>query len=264
MVRCSACGFHHVNPEPGETELLALYDAEYSGRHDLTWHGLEDELNRRVIRDLLRRGVHALTDLGAGQGRFVHLARQAGIDAVGVEPSPLNCAAARARYGLELIPLGVRQFLATRPAGLECITMLNVLEHVPGPLTALRALHEALRPAGTLAVVVPNVDFSLALARLRRAARFRDVYMLHSTRFSQQGFDPPIHLSSFDARHLRIALESAGLRVEHLGQAPVIRSSNPIARLAKRTVAAAGRTIQLLSRGRIIWGYSLYAIARRP
>lgn len=263
-VRCADCGFHFVNPEPDEVELLALYDAAYSEGHDLTWHGLEDELNLRVIEDLRRRGVRSLTDLGAGQGRFVHLARQAGIGAAGVEAALLNCDAARHRYGIDLAPLTVQAFLAREPRGLDCITLLNVLEHLPDPVAILRAVHAALRPGGVLALVVPNVAFSLALARVRRAAGFRDVFMLDSPRFTQQGFDPPIHLSSFDALHLRAALERAGLSVDSLGQAPVIRSTSPVMQLAKRTVAAAGRTLEILSRGRLVWGYSLYALARRP
>jgi SAM-dependent methyltransferase len=253
-----------VNPEPDEAELGALYDADYSEGHDRTWHGFEDGLNRQVLGLLKRRGVRSLTDLGAGQGRFVFQAGNAGIAATGVEPSSLNGTEARERYGIELHHLTVQQFLAGRPRDLECITMLNVLEHLPRPVAVLEQVAQALRPGGTVAVVVPNVDFTLMLGRVRRLAGFADVYMLDSARFSQQGFDPPIHLSSFNARHLRRAFEAAGLRVERLGQAAVIRSANPLALLAKRAVAAAGRGMELVSGGRIVWGYSLLGVAIRP
>ena len=45
-VRCAACGFHYVNPEPGESELLALYDEGYSEDHGDVWHGFEDGLKQ--------------------------------------------------------------------------------------------------------------------------------------------------------------------------------------------------------------------------
>lgn len=264
VVRCTCCGFYYVNPEPDEAELLALYDQAYSDGHDQTWHGFEDGLNRQVIGALQRRGVRSLVDLGAGQGRFVRHAIDAGIDAHGVEPSTVNGRVARDRYDVTLRPLTVQRFLAGQPRGLECITMLNVLEHLPGPRSVLHQAAQALRPGGVLAVVVPNVDFTLLLGRLRRAAGFSDVYMLQSPRFSQQGFDPPIHLSSFNARHLRSAAERAGLRVEALRQAAVIRSANPILQFAKQSVSAVGRSLEILTRGTVVWGYSILALARRP
>lgn len=263
VVRCRACGFHYVNPEPDEAELLALYEDVYSAAHDQIWHGFEDGLNRQIIGELRRRGIRSLTDLGAGQGRFVRQALDAGIEASGVEPSPVNGAVARTRYGVELRSLTVRQFLAGGPRDLECITMLNVLEHLPAPRSVLQGAARTLRPGGVLAVVVPNVDFTLVLGRIRRSAGFRDVYMLESSRFTQQGFDPPVHLSSFNARHLRAAAEEVGFRVEVLRQAAVIRSGNPILHLAKQTVSAVGRGLEIMTRGRIVWGYSLLCVARR-
>lgn len=264
VVRCRFCGFHYVNPEPDETELLALYDAEYSEGHGQIWHGFEDELNRQMIGELQRRGIRSLVDLGAGQGRFVRHALDSGIDAHGVEPSALNCEVARNRYGVMLRRLTVQQFLASHARDLDCITMLNVLEHLPDPLSVLRQSADALRPRGVLAIVVPNVDFTLLLGRLRRAAGASDIYMLDSPRFSQQGFDPPVHLSSFDARHLRSAVARAGLGIEILTQAAVIRSAHPLARIAKRSVSLAGRALEILTRRRVVWGYSLLCIARRP
>jgi SAM-dependent methyltransferase len=262
-VRCTSCGFFYVNPEPDETELTALYDAGYSDGHQLIWHGFEDRLNAQVLELLRVRDVRSLVDLGAGQGRFVRMAMDAGIAADGVEPSTVNCAAALLRYDVALRPFTVRQFLDTHPRDLECVTLLNVLEHLSQPRKVLRDVAAAVRPGGVLAVVVPNVDFTLFLGGLRRVARFRDVYMVESERFTQQGFDPPVHLSSFSARHLRHAVEDAGFRIDVLRQAAVIRTANPVLNVAKRSVAAVGRGVELVTRGRVVWGYSLLCVALR-
>jgi SAM-dependent methyltransferase len=261
-VRCASCGFYFVNPEPDAAELDAAYDAEYSERHAGVWHGAEDGLNRRIIARLRRLGVTALVDLGAGQGRFVRSALDAGLRASGVEPSRLNCDAALQRYGVSLANASVDRYLREAAAPSPCFTMLNVFEHLPDPVGVLRRLGARLSPGGVLLLVVPNVDFTLALGALRRPLGFRDVFMLESPRFSQQGFDPPIHLSSFSARTLERALAGAGLRVEALEQAPVIASSDPVSRLAKSGVRAAGAALQWVSRGRLVFGYSLLAVAR--
>lgn len=263
VVRCTSCGFHYVNPEPDEAELLGLYNAEYSAGHSETWHGFEDDLNREVIERLIQRRVRSLADLGAGQGRFVRQALDSAIHAQGAEPSRLNCEAARDLYEVTLQCLTVQEFLAGHDGDLECVTMLNVLEHLTDPVSVLRRAARALQPGGLLAVVVPNVDFTLFLGSVRRAAGLADIYMLESPRYSQQGFDPPVHLSSFDARHLRTAVTRAGFRVETLTQAPVIRSASPLVRVAKSSVSLAGRALEIVTGGRVVWGYSLLCIAVR-
>lgn len=266
VVRCAACDFHYVNPEPDAAELSAFYDAEYRGKHAEVWHGLEDEANRSVIELLRSRGTRSLVDLGAGQGRFVHLAREAGLDATGVEPIAANVAEARSRYGVDLFHGSISDFLAAsrQPQTASCFTMLNVLEHVPDPLGIVKRLGAALRPGGSIVAIVPNVSFTFTLGLARRLLGFRDRYMLESPRFSQQGFDPPVHLSSFDATHLRRLFEKAGLEVALMRQAPVIRARGRIMDAAKLGVFAAGRVLETLTGGLTHWGYSLLVVAIRP
>ncbi len=263
-VQCRGCGFYFVNPVPDAETLSQFYDAKYVARHGETWHSSEDKLNRAVVRRLCRLGVRSLLDLGAGQGRFVRMARDQGVEAVGVEALLENCRAAREHYGLSLVNASLEEYLERASPGLECVTMLNVLEHVPKPLPVLRRIAALLRPGGFLLVVVPNVSFTLTLGWLRRRLRFSDVYMLESRRFSQQGFDPPIHMCSFDAPHLGTALGRAGLVTMHVSQAPVIESPKLAMRVAKRAVQWAGLALELLTGGRTVWGYSLLALARRP
>lgn len=263
-VACTRCGFHFVNPEPTPEELAAFYGGAYQERHGEVWHGFEDNMNRAVIGRLQRLGVRSLVDLGAGQGRFVRMAKDAGIDAHGVEPTPGNVRSARERYGVELVEATVAEHLGSGPRGVECITMLNVFEHLPDPVGVMHQVRAALRPGGIVLVIVPNLDFTLALGAVRGALGLADRYLLQSTRFSQQGFDPPVHLSSFTAPHLRQVFKLAGLAVESMGQAPVIGSANPIMRVAKWSVMGIGTVLGVLSLGTVQWGYSLQAIARAP
>ncbi len=262
-VRCASCGFHFVNPEPAPDELAAFYGAEYSEQHDEVWHGLEDDANRVVIAKLLSCGVRSLIDLGAGQGRFVSMARAAGIDTEGIEQAPANVAEAKRRYGVVLSEQTVAQFLDGEPRNIECVTLLNVFEHLPDPVGVLTMLRSTIRPGGTLLVIVPNTDFTLTLGAFRRAIGFRDVFMMESPWFSQQGFDPPVHLSSFTARHLAAALSKSGFRPLNIEHAPVIRTRSLVMNAAKKAVAATGRLLEIATAGRVHWGYSLLVVAVR-
>ncbi len=264
VVRCAECGFYYTNPEPTPAELGDFYEGEYQERHADVWHGLEDSANRAVIRLLRKLGVRSLVDLGSGQGRFVSMARAEGIDASGVEPMAGNVAEAEERYGFRMRQQTVADYLAAGPREVECFTLLNVLEHLPDPLGVSRAMHGALRTGGRVVVIVPDVSFTLFLGRLRRLAGMRDPYMVESQRFSQQGFDPPVHLSSFDAAHLRTVFERAGLHVERIRPAPVIRTRSALMNVAKHTVRAVGVALGAVTLGSRQWGYSLLGVASRP
>lgn len=263
-MRCDACAFHYVNPEPSQAELNAFYAGEYQFGHHEGCHGREDHHNRVVLAKLRRLGVKSLMDLGSAQGRFVHMAREAGIDANGVELMAENVRAAREHYGIALQEASVAAYLATNPRNLEAITILNVLEHSPDPLAITKQMHAAARPGGLVVAIVPNVSFTLTLGTLRSLVGIRDKYMLESKRFGQQGFHPPVHLSSFDAAHLRSLFERAGFRVLHIGQAPIVGTTNSIMNIAKRSVFIAGRALEIVTGGHVVWGYSLMIIAQRP
>ena len=95
-----------------------------------------------------------LLDVGVGTGLLIHLARQAGWDASGVE----ICAEAAERARREFdVSVAVGDFAAAALGdGWDAITMTDVLEHTFDPRAFLERARERLAPGGGLYVTVPN------------------------------------------------------------------------------------------------------------
>jgi SAM-dependent methyltransferase len=96
-----------------------------------------------------------LIDAGAGRGRFVLAAAEAGYDAAGIEPSDRGTRAAG--------ELGVRMTRASiedaqiDPGSADVVTLWHVLEHLDAPGPALSEIRAWLRPGGGVLVGVPNL-----------------------------------------------------------------------------------------------------------
>ena len=167
ILRC-ACGLVFIDPLPSEAEVAAreaeafrgellaetraMFDAYGRGYRD------DDPVVRAFARHLATLGRLAagrrLLDVGVGTGLLVHLARQAGWDAAGVD----ICAEAAERAGREFgVAVAVGDFLAVDlRGGYDAITMADVVEHSRDPRAFLARAHALLAPGGVLYVGVPN------------------------------------------------------------------------------------------------------------
>lgn len=132
-----------------DEKYFATYYGDYSAQNPpgkLAWY-----------LSLLQKQVTGgnLLDIGCSYGRFISAAS-----------SYFNC------FGMDVDPDVVRKacsfgdgkgFVCSRLpyipfAGLDVITMLDVLEHLPDPEAALESAHGSLKPGGILLIVVPVYD----------------------------------------------------------------------------------------------------------
>ena len=113
---------------------------------------------RRRLAFLARAGARPpgrLLDVGAGRGRFVAQAREAGWEAHGIEPSLRGVQGARA-LGVELQQADVED-AGVAPRSLDAVSLWHVLEHLDDPGGTLERIAGWLRPGGVLVVGVPNL-----------------------------------------------------------------------------------------------------------
>jgi 2-polyprenyl-3-methyl-5-hydroxy-6-metoxy-1,4-benzoquinol methylase len=153
---CRDCGLVFANPVPDQEAIHGFYaaldDEEYSQ---------EDEgrgRNFRVILQRLSRFVppgSSVLDVGAASGIFLNLAREAGFQVTGIEPSASLVADAKKLYGLELFCGSAEQFVTREK--FMAVTLLDVLEHVTDPDALLAVLEGFLSPQGTLVIVTPDI-----------------------------------------------------------------------------------------------------------
>jgi SAM-dependent methyltransferase len=206
LVRCRACGFAQPAALPSLDDYFGrMYDQRWSEE----WmeaefrDGTKDLIFREVVAQLSERVPptrRTLLDLGAHVGRLIQIAAQAGWRAEGVELNPRTSEYAARATGLAVHRADLRDLVA-EGRRYAAVTLIDVLEHIPEPVEALRGVKGALEPGGWIAVKVPHGPNQLLKERIRgRVVRgYRPTVA-----------DNLVHVSHFTDGSLRMALERAG------------------------------------------------------
>jgi SAM-dependent methyltransferase len=259
VVRCAACGAVYKKPSPAARPLWDYYrDARY---RDLHYWSFEEPALRalRGIRDEVVAVVGAspgrsLLEVGCGTGHFLQLAKERGFDVAGVELNEGLATQARERTGGSRIVCGdfmVEDF----GRRFDVVAMIDLIEHMPDPLAALRRANELLEPGGHLVVYTPNHN-----GITTRAADL--AYRVSGGSFAgpvNEIFDC-LHVVFFDVRSLGAALERSGFEVAKLRLSPYDPERNDQARGAS---AMAVRALEML--GAVLFGqFRMLMFGRKP
>ncbi len=98
-------------------------------------------------------------DLGCGEGNFVELLTEQGIDAIGVDFDRQCCEAAWAR-NINVVHQDALQYLAeAEPESVDGIFSAHLVEHLPYEtvIELLRRAYRVLKPGGVIVLTTPNV-----------------------------------------------------------------------------------------------------------
>ena len=208
MRRCDACGFAFV-ADPW-TDYDAIYsDAYYAGEgadplvdyvYELAHQ--DETIRRHEWRGILRR-VRSLTpgarwlDYGCGTGGLVTYLRGEGVDAVGFEQGW-----SVPRLLERGVPILTPEALDVEAGTFDVVTAIEVIEHVPDPVAELERMRALLKPGGLLFLTTGNAE------------PYRDKLL------DWRYLTPEIHISLFEPRTLRVAMERAGLTAQDGGFGP--------------------------------------------
>ena len=145
-------------------EYEGIFDEERIERHIRDYIDLNN--SEAFVQDLIAEGYGRmrLLDIGSGYGSNVLAARQAGIDAIGIDIEQFEVEFARKRMrderpddsAEEVYILGDGLTLPFEDQTFDLVTILNVLEHVPDYRKLLDEAIRVLRPDGRLYLVCPN------------------------------------------------------------------------------------------------------------
>lgn len=151
-------------PQAVPQDEAARYDAAYFS----SWSGGGTEpddavrgMKRATFSRLLDRlpSPHPgdrLLDVGCATGFLLEEAKDRGWSPFGIERSAWAAELARRTFGAEAIhpgDLGDRPFSA---GSFGAVTLVDVLEHLPGPAEALGRVAALVRPGGSVLVVTPS------------------------------------------------------------------------------------------------------------
>ena len=178
----------------GQYEADSYYTMAFKAKADIEG---EWGFRWRYILTALQRYAAApkLLDVGAGNGYFVHLARdEFGMAADGLEISAAERDYARSMFGIELLDGDLAQVAGRY----DVVTSFNVLEHVKRPVDLLTQMSARLTSQGLLLLTTPNP--SCIHRRLRGLSHWNMVC-------------PPHHINLFTRAALEEMLAAAGFTV---------------------------------------------------
>jgi len=196
LSQCQICSHVFANPAPTPLFIQTLYSQVEDPLYEDEVEGRSKNFSKilsRLEKICPKKGT--LFDVGAATGILIHLARDRGWDADGIEPSAWAVKLAKEKYALNIMQGSFEE--ASLPANhYAAVTMVDIVEHVSSPLKAVQRACEILKPGGILCLVTPDIK-SLA-ARITRAKwwHFR-----------------PGHLGYFTAKSLQKLLDLAGFTI---------------------------------------------------
>lgn len=188
-------------------------------------------LTRHVLRleDLtasLRRGeIMRVMDFGCGWGEFIYIASHYGAEAYGIDADPDRLGVARNKE------IQVRSSLAELAPELKgklhVITLFQVLEHLPKPLSTLHEMASWLMPGGILILETPDCS---GVSNIKTAEDYRAI-------------NPLSHINAFTPATLRAIAQNAGFYpifsgVAHATTSPVQVIKTEIKRMIGRLLPA--------------------------
>ncbi len=183
---------------------------------------LTENLEQRLILRLAGevRG-RAVLDVGCGDGALaLTFSRNGAVRVVGCDSDPRMIARANAEgagYGAPInYVLAKAEYLPFRDRSFDVVSIITVLTFVPDPDLALREIARVLRPGGRL--ILGDLGKWSLWSASRRARSWLGAKIWKDARFRS-------------ARELRVMVERAQLRVEHVAGAVYYPRCRSIARL---------------------------------
>lgn len=148
----------------------------------------------------------SLLEIGCGNGRLLHLARQAGWEVQGLELSPVLAASVRERLDVDVDTADFLRYEPDDGARFDVVLLRHVLEHLADGKQALRRIHRLLRDGGHALLEFPNIEaLDLRMQRwLRRTGLHRKFY--------PEGYVPG-HASEYGRRSFQRLLEATGFEL---------------------------------------------------
>lgn len=265
--QCRECGFVFQDPQQSAESSRVFYEKDYYE----DFKALEDrirEARKPLYSDVLKqvepyRQCNRILDVGSGFGDFLRVAKRAGWEPWGLEPSLEACVESQKDLGSTII-CGTSDEAKFEDSFFDVITLWNVLDCVADPKGSVEKFRQWLRPGGCLFIRTPNTSVHL---------RLHQIYKVLSPVRKKLGWeqDTAVFLrSNFSASSLRHFIGEAGFEIESLSNA-MPTSGDPYRVMSKgqwmdffkKSFLLTARGLAFISGGRWLCGTTLLVFARK-
>lgn len=185
LVSCGACGLQYVTPRISASVVLDGYASAVDEAFVSQSRAREATFRRCLgkVQQVWKKAPRTILDVGAANGSFLKIAREAGWAVSGCEPSRWMCEWSKRNYGIALTQ-GTVFDAAWEDETFDVVTLWDVLEHTPDPAATLRECVRVLRPGGLLVLTYPDVGSWIARVMGRRWVFLLSVHYYYYTRMT--------------------------------------------------------------------------------
>lgn len=153
----------------GMTKIKDVYDSYWQNRlTGVNADSIDDQSPNEIfetIAPLMRTG-RRLLDVGCGEGKITEIARTNFDEIYGLDISKTALLKAKER-GISTVCVDLNDgFVSYKDNSFDCITALEVVEHLINPLRFFNDLRRVLKPKGQLLLTTPNIRYFRNLYRL--------------------------------------------------------------------------------------------------
>ena len=272
IYRCRGCGLVYVHPIPDAEAMGGYYASREGACGEAVWERFSAEVFERAARDIRRRLPKGnLLDMGCGYGFFMRMMREKGWNVHGMEID--GDAARHAREGLGLdVRQGDIAGYDPEAEEFDLITLWWVLEHLPDPMSAVRACAASLKKGGMILLRVPNINFILSVYKFKFVETFlsklgrRLDSMVNPVSRKKRFFEllgAPYHLYGYNRRTICAMLERAGFRDCKITLGGRLKTGRRLRDFLETLLHGATSALFVLSFGRIIAYHDLTVAAIR-
>jgi SAM-dependent methyltransferase len=194
-----------MNPQPTWEELQPYYAIDYAPYRPLSASDLQKSVEK--IRQTGRYESFGLLssdrvlEIGPGGGSFLAVAQRVCRQAMGVEPSKEAVTVLR-KQGCDVFHGQLEDFAKSyQGERFSLVFLSHVLEHMPQPRQALRAIRQLISPESRIVIWVPNAG----------SWSFRHV------KGDWMGTDLPRHLLHWNKKAIQVLADQTGMAVMEMG-----------------------------------------------
>ncbi len=262
FVRCGHCRtIYHAAP-PDWQRIERIYQDDYHAARGHAGDPAVEATKRATALAYLRLiARHAppgrgLVEVGCSAGAALAAAAAAGWDARGVEVSVPSAAVARRRPGVRAVYTGRLEDAPLADGEVDVFMLLDVIEHIDPPETALATMHRKLRPGGLVLLVTPDGD---SLSARVLGPRWPHLFVEHVVLYSRTGLRLTLARAGFELVRCGFAWKRVNLDVlvRHATLHPHVTGAALLRLLGRITPAPLLRTMLPFNLG------EFYVLARR-
>jgi 2-polyprenyl-3-methyl-5-hydroxy-6-metoxy-1,4-benzoquinol methylase len=192
-VRCKNCHLIYMNPMEKVSKTNEYY-YKAKNTHAPTIRECYLRTAKSQVRLIQKYASGTnLLDIGCAQGFFLFSASKAGYTTRGIEISQDAAAYAIKEFGLDVEAKPFEE-LRFPESSFDVVTLWQVLEHVPYPLTVLKEVYRILKPGGLVVASTPNIE-SIPAKILRK--KWWDIKRLHINQFNTKTLADILHNAGF-------------------------------------------------------------------